>query len=203
LIIGGGGHVLVSSFDSAYSGTPPWDIGRPQSEIVRLAAAGEIRGDVLDVGCGTGENLLYLAALGHNAVGIDLSPTAIHKARKKAESRGQKARFVVGDALSLEELRANFDSVIDCGLFHTFSDEMRLAFARSLHSVLNAQGRYFMLCFSELEPDDWGGPRRVSQKEIRDTFHKGWRINYIREARFETNWPQIEGRAWLSSIILA
>src|SRR5438552_5614848 len=130
LIIGGGSQAIsVSFFDSAYSGTPPWDIGRPQPEIVRLAAAGEIRGDVLDVGCGTGENLLYLAGLGHGVVvGIDLSPTAIDKARRKAESRRQKARFVVGDALKLEKLRMNFDSVIDCGLFHTFSDEMRPAF---------------------------------------------------------------------------
>ncbi len=192
----------MSFFDSAYSGTPPWDIGRPQSEIVRLAAAGEIRGDVLDVGCGTGENLHYLAGLGHRGVGIDLSPTAIGKARKKAEGRRQKARFIVGDALRLEELRRRFDTIIDCGLFHTFSDEMRHAFTPSLRSALSEQGTYFMLCFSEYEPADWGGPRRVSQKEIRDTFDEFWRINYIREARFETNWPQVKGRAWLSSITL-
>jgi cyclopropane fatty-acyl-phospholipid synthase-like methyltransferase len=191
---------IVAFFDSAYSGTPPWDIGRPQPEIVRLAEAGEIRGDLLDIGCGTGENVLYLAGLGHNATGIDLSPAAIGKALLKSKNRGQKARFVVGDALSLEELGAHFDSVVDCGLFHTFSDEMRPIFSRSLHSVLNPGGTYFVLCFSEREPDDWGGPRRVTQKEIRETFGKVWKINYIREARFETNLPQIKGRAWLSSI---
>ncbi len=192
----------MAFFDSAYSGTPPWDIGRPQAEIVRLAEAGEIRGRIIDIGCGTGENALYLAGLGHTTVGIDLSPTAITKARRKAESRRQKVAFVVGDALKLEELRIRFDSAVDCGLFHTFSDEMRHIFTGSLRSVLKHGGTYFMLCFSEHEPADWGGPRRVTQEEIRNTFGKGWRIDYIRKARFEANLHEIEGRAWLSSITL-
>jgi cyclopropane fatty-acyl-phospholipid synthase-like methyltransferase len=195
----------MAFFDTAYAGTPPWDIGRPQPEIVRLAEAGEMRRIVLDVGCGTGENALYLAGQGHSVVGIDLSPTAIEKAQRKAESRRQeeKARFVIGDALNLEEeLHMRFDSTIDCGLFHTFSDEMRHVFTRSLSSILKPGSTYFMLCFSEREPEEWGGPRRITQKEIRDTFSKGWKINYIREARFETNWSQIEGRAWLASITL-
>jgi SAM-dependent methyltransferase len=190
----------MASFDSAYSGSPPWDIGRPQREIVQLATTGSIRGDVLDLGCGTGENLLHLVGLGHKGVGIDLSLTAIEKARRKAATRQLGARFIVGDALKLEELGERFDTGIDCGLFHTFSNRMRRAFTKSLKSALKPGGVYFMLCFSENEPKDWGGPRRVTQGEIRDTFSKGWRINYIRDARLETNWPQIEGHAWLSSI---
>lgn len=190
----------MSFFDSAYTGTPPWDIGRPQGEIVRLARAGEIRGDVLDVGCGTGENLLYLVGLGHDGTGIDISPKAIEKARLKAKSRQLEAKFVVGNALNLERLERLFDTGIDCGLFHTFSDGMRRNFAESLKSALRPGGTYYMLCFSEDEPEDWGGPRRVTQREIRDTFANGWRINYIRGARFDVNFPQIEGRAWLSSI---
>jgi len=57
-----------------------------------------------------------------------------------------------------------------------------------------------MLCFSEKEPKEWGGPRRVSQKEIRETFSRDWKVNYIREAKFEARLDEIEGRAWLSSI---
>jgi hypothetical protein len=43
-------------FDSAYRGTPPWDIGRPQKEFVELVRRGEITGSVLDIGCGRGDS---------------------------------------------------------------------------------------------------------------------------------------------------
>ncbi len=139
-------------FDSAYGGIPPWDIGHPQKEFIRLAEEGEIGGRVLDVGCGTGENALYLAHLGFEVWGIDGAQSAIKKAREKAKERGIKANFLTGDALKLQSLQKRFDTVIDCGLFHVFTDEERPIFATSLSSVLYPSGRYFMLCFSEHEP---------------------------------------------------
>jgi 2-polyprenyl-3-methyl-5-hydroxy-6-metoxy-1,4-benzoquinol methylase len=83
--------VIVSSFNSAYTGTPAWDIGRPQKEFVHLARANEIQGRVLDVGCGTGEHALYLAASGLEAWGVDSAPAAIDKAVAKAKERGLRA----------------------------------------------------------------------------------------------------------------
>jgi hypothetical protein len=56
-----------------------------------------------------------------------------------------------------------------------------------------------MLCFGEQEPGSWG-PRRVTQAEIRAAFGNGWRINYIRQAFFESNLRRGPARAWLSSI---
>ena len=91
-------------------------------------------------------------------------------------------------------------SITDCGLFHTFSDEGRRIFAKNLKAVLNKSGTYFMLCFSDKEPADWGGPRRVSKDEIMGTFDTGWKINYVREARFSTTFNDEGGYAWLSSI---
>ena len=61
----------MSIFDEAYCGTPNWDIGRAQPVFVSLDEAGEISGDVLDVGCGTGENALFLAEHGHEVWGVD------------------------------------------------------------------------------------------------------------------------------------
>ncbi len=186
-------------FNSMYEGVPPWDIGRPQQEFIRLEEAGEIRGSVLDVGCGTGENALYLAGLGHAVWGIDSAPVAIEKAKAKARKRGLKAIFLFFDALKLQYLGRTFDTVIDSGLFHVFSDEERPVFVNSLASVLRPGGIYYMLCFSEHETGSWG-PRRVTQAEIRETFQKGWKINYIREAMFESNVHDGGARAWLSSI---
>jgi len=191
--------IIMDFFDSAYEGIPPWDIGRPQREIIRLAEEREIIGGVLDVGCGSGENALYLAHLGFEVWGIDAAPSAIKKAREKAKERGIKVKFLVGDALRLQSLQNKFDTVIDCGLFHVFTDEERPIFTASLSSVLFPGGRYFMLCFSEHEPGSFG-PRRVTQAEIRATFSKGWKINYIREAEFETRFGAESVKAWLSSI---
>src|SRR5882672_60513 len=91
----------VEDFDAMYEGTPPWDIGRPQSAFVRLAEAGDLRGRVLDIGCGTGEHALMAAGLGLTATGVDAAPTAIGIARRKAEERKLEARFIVADALDL------------------------------------------------------------------------------------------------------
>ena len=110
--------------------------------------------------------------------------------------------FVVGDALHLGNLGQRFDTITDSGLFHVFTDEERAIFVKSLRSALNKHGRYLMLCMSDEEPADWGGPRRVSRNEIRMTFGAGWKVDWIREARFETTLHNDGHFAWLSSITL-
>ena len=71
-------------FSPAYEGTPPWDIGAPQPAIVRAAGRELIGGRVIDIGCGTGENSLFVSALGHDVLGIDAVPRAIALAKGKA-----------------------------------------------------------------------------------------------------------------------
>jgi ubiquinone/menaquinone biosynthesis C-methylase UbiE len=177
-----------------------WDIDRPQVEFVRIAREGAVGGKVLDVGCGTGENTIFLASLGLEVLGLDLASLAIEKARKKALEREVQVEFVVGNALHLEKLNMRFDTITDCGLFHVFSDKNRKIFVKSLRTALNETGTYYMLCFSDKEPKNWGGPRRVSKEEIVQTFESGWKINYIKEARFSTTFNDEGGYAWLSSI---
>lgn len=190
----------MSFFNEAYRGAPPWDIGRPQGEFVRLAEEGKVMGDVIDVGCGTGENAIMFASEGHRVLGVDSSPLAIQKASAKAKERKSRAEFMVADALDLPSIGRNFDAAIDCGLFHVFSDSERGSFAKSLQGALSPGGTYFMLCFSDREPSDWGGPRRVTKEEIRSTFSRGWRVDWIHAARFESKYHDEGGHAWLSSI---
>ncbi len=188
----------LEEFDAFYSGTPPWDIGRPQPAFQRLADAGALNGRVLDVGCGTGEHALLAAKLGLDAVGIDTAGTAIAIAHRKARERGLAVRFVRANALQLESLGDTFDTVLDCGLFHVFSDEDRQRFVASLSAVVRPGGRYFMLCFSERQPGD-AGPRRVTQAEIRTSFKGAWSVDSIEPATIEvTTGPAV--LAWLASL---
>jgi cyclopropane fatty-acyl-phospholipid synthase-like methyltransferase len=186
-------------FDSAYRGTPPWDIGRPQKEFIDLVRHGEITGSVLDIGCGSGDNALFFAQEGFDVWGIDSSSLAIQKAREKSQQRGLPVHFQILNARELAKLNRTFDTATDSGLFHTLSDDDRPLFVKSLAAVLSPHGTYFMLCFSDREPGGYG-PRRISEREIRETFSDGWSIRYIRPATFESNTRAQGPRAWLSSI---
>jgi cyclopropane fatty-acyl-phospholipid synthase-like methyltransferase len=129
-----------------------------------LEEAGLIRGSVLDGGCGTGENALYLASRGHEVWGLDFVPVAIERATAKAKERGLDAHFQVGDALMLDQLGRSFDTVINCGLFHTFGDEERPLYASGLATVVRPGGSVHILCFSDPEPPGQG-PRLLELVE--------------------------------------
>ncbi|MGO9310461.1 MAG: class I SAM-dependent methyltransferase [Spirochaetia bacterium] len=192
----------MSGFDSAYLGVPPWDIGRPQVELVRLEEGGGIRGSVLDCGCGTGENALYIAGRGYVVWGIDSAPNAIRKAESKARDRGIAATFQVSDALNLDSLGRTFDTVIDCGLFHVFADPDRERYVASLASVTATGARLVLLCFSDRQPGNTG-PRRVTSSEIRRAFSRGWRVLDVRTAILETNLEGDPVKAWLAEVLRA
>ncbi len=192
---------VTDRFEAAYlEGSAPWDIGRAQPALVSLVEAGPIIGRVIDIGCGTGENALYLATLGLDVVGVDGSPEAIRQARDKATRRGVSVTFDVANVLDLRDYRQSFDTATDSGVFHVFDDDDRPRYERSVRGVLRPGGRLFLLCFSERQPGNWG-PRRVTQRELRETFTDGWHVDGIHDALFATiddNAPQVE--AWLAAI---
>ena len=143
--------------EDLYASPPPWDIGRPRPAFLALAAVGAIRGRVLDAGCGTGEHVLMCTGLGLDATGVNLAARALRTAETKARDRGLAARFLRQDARHLAGLGETFGTVLDCGLFHVFTDADRPADAASLRATLEPGGRYFMLCFSDRQPGHWDG----------------------------------------------
>jgi SAM-dependent methyltransferase len=186
-------------FDEMYVGVPPWDIGRAQPEVVRIADDGGFKGDVIDVGCGTGENALELSARGSPVVGVDAAPRAIEKAKAKALERDLPAEFLVGDVLSLDSLGRRFDTALDCGVFHVFEDHERPTYVASLASALEPGGVLHLLCFSDRQPGDIG-PRRVTQQELRDSFAEGWDVVEIVATTFVANLPGGGAQAWRATI---
>ena len=148
----------MPGWDEAYaaSAPAPWDIGLPQPAFVRLAEQGLLSGQVLDSGCGTGEQTLLAAAHGADAMGVDVSGRAVQRARDKAAERGLRARFEVADALHLDDLGLTFDTIIDSGVFHVFDDAKRARYVASLASVLRPGGNCYLICFSDRQPGTAG-----------------------------------------------
>jgi ubiquinone/menaquinone biosynthesis C-methylase UbiE len=171
--------------------------------LVRLADAGEIVEPVLDCGCGTGEQAIMVAERGMEVVGVDFAPTAIEAAKRKAAQRGLSVDFQVADALDLGVLGRQFRTVIDSGVFHTFSDAERPVYVASLADVVASGGVLHLLCFSELTPGDYG-PRRVTQAELYAAFRTGWVVERIEAERFDVlpDFP-VEPHAWLARIVRA
>jgi SAM-dependent methyltransferase len=188
-------------WDASYlDGPAPWDTGQPQPAILRLASEGAFAGAVLDAGCGTGENALHLASLGLRVLGVDVAETALSLAREKAADRGLDAEFVVADALHLDRLGRVFETVLDCGLFHTFDRDERRGYVASLASVTGRGGHLYVLCFSDVGPET--GPHPVSQEELRAAFGhgSGWSVASIDPDRCQTRFAAQGAPAWLAKI---
>jgi SAM-dependent methyltransferase len=155
---------------------------------------------VLDAGCGTGENALHVASLGLSVLGVDVAETALAIAREKADGRGLDVEFAAADAFELERLGRRFETVLDCGLFHTFASDERPGYVASLAAVTEHGGTLFLLCFSDEGPDT--GPHPVSQEELRAAFDpsRGWKVAAIEPDRVQTRFHDGGAPAWLATI---
>jgi SAM-dependent methyltransferase len=189
-------------WDASYHGGPaPWDVGQPQPAVMRLASSGGLAGAVLDAGCGSGDNALHLAGRGLSVLGVDVAETAITLGRAKADGSGLDVEFEVADAFDLARLGRTFDTVLDCGLFHSFDTEERSRYAASLASVTERGAALYVLCFSDQGPST--GPHPVSTDDLRGAFtpESGWNVVSIEPERLLTRFHSDDGApAWLAKI---
>lgn len=189
-------------WDASYhDGPAPWEIGGPQPAIARLASEDGFTGTVLDAGCGSGDNTLHVASLGLPVLGVDVAETALAMAREKAGACGIEAEFAAADAFQLERLGRRFDTVLDCGLFHSFEGDERSRYAASLASVTEHGGTLYVLCFSDDGPGT--GPHPVSRDDLRAVFNpgRGWDVAAIEPDRVRTRYHDENGApAWLATI---
>lgn len=192
----------VMDWDAAYrghifAGPPPWNIGKPQPAIANLIAAGQVQDPVLDAGCGIGDLTIALAQAGHTVTGIDISAEAINHAAKQASTRGLTARFVQGDARDLAALglgEPQFNTVIDCTLFHSLPLDARDDYLRGISAAANPGARLYLLVFTtDSLPTDspCPVPNLVTEAEVRDAVAKHWTVDTIDPSHVAVRLPDI------------
>jgi ubiquinone/menaquinone biosynthesis C-methylase UbiE len=132
---------------------------------------------------------------------VDVAGTALSIAREKAADRGLDVDFMVADALHLDDLGRTFETVLDCGLFHTFDGDERRDYVASLAAVTSHGGNLYVLCFSDAGPGT-RGPHPVSEDELRTAFSRsgGWTVTSVSPDRIRTSFDAHGPPAWLAKI---
>jgi len=150
----------------------PWDVGEPEKELVRLVESGYLKptDNVLDLGCGTGTDSIYLAKKGFQVVGIDISPSAVKKAETKAKNDQVTAQchFYPRDALDLSFLKSKFDFVFDKTCLGGIDSPRRGEYVRSVKEVLAPSAKFLLIAISD--SDSSKDPGNLSQNDIQNLF---------------------------------
>lgn len=160
----------------------PWDIGEPQPALAELVEMGWCRGRILDIGCGTGELGLTLAARGHSVTGVDLAPSAIALARCKAAERGLDVEFVAADATELHGYDGCFDTVVDSGLLHCLQPSAQRRYLEVLRRICRPGARVAVLCFADLPGARTPDRGRLTEGGLRELFTDGWDVDALEAA---------------------
>ena len=171
----------------------PWNIETPPEVLTRLVESGKVKPcKTLDLGCGTGNYSIYLASLGFEVTGIDISPTAIKIAQENAKRKGINCEFLVANVLgNLNKVKDTFDFAYDWELLHQIFPEQRRIYVKNVYEILNPGAKYLSVCFSENDPG-FGGSGKYrktrlctilyfsSEDELRALFEQYFKIKELK-----------------------
>jgi len=197
------GVAMLERWDGAYrrNHLPGWDVGRPASELQKAVQAGTLKpGRAVVLGCGTGTNAIHLAQRGFTVTGIDVAPTALALAERKAEKAGVRVTWLVADVLAPPPLEP-FDVIFDRGCYHGVRRVSAAGYMKTVNA-LSRPGTLMLLLAGNANQSARGGPPRVDEPELVGDFAKTWDFVSLREARFDSRDPNRKSGAWMWAALL-
>lgn len=176
----------------------PWDLGRPDVNLIQTVTTMDINPcKALEIGCGTGNNSIWLSQNNFDVIGIDTSEIAIQKAVEKASIGNDKCTFLVNDILLNKIDGAPFSFAFDRGCFHSFnSDEERKTFAEKVAAHLEKDGLWLSLVGNADEKRDFPGPPQRTARDIVNSVEPCFEILSLVSGHFESDHPS-PPRAWV------
>jgi SAM-dependent methyltransferase len=180
------------------AGDTPWDIGKPDFNLIQTITTMPINPrKALDIGCGTGDNAIWLSQQNFHVIGIDTSEIAIEKAKEKALKANVKCTFIVADILTNQTEGAPFGFVFDRGCFHSLnSDKERERFAKNVNGHLEKDGLWLSLVGNADEQRHAAGPPQRTARDIVNAVEPYFEILSLVSSYFGSNRPN-PPRAWV------
>ena len=188
-------------------GTPPW-VQQARPELVELVESGDLRpGRAIDLGCGEGDNAIFLAQRGFRVTAVDFSAAAIAKAKVKAGKAGADVNFVIDDLTQLTRVEGQFDLLVDYGTFDDLSIKDRAAYVDQVTSLAKPGARFLLWCF-EWELKGWErlatailpfGNLALRPGEVERWFASMFEIRRVAGESDLPKWP----RGWAAYLLTA
>jgi SAM-dependent methyltransferase len=176
-------------FNLWYFFNPPWDTGISPLELMEYIQS-HPPGRALDMGCGTGTNVITLAKHGWQATGVDFAIPAVRNARKKASEAGVEVDFYIDDVTRLEHISGEFDLVLDMGCFHSLSSDGRQKYMHKLTRVLAPSGAFLVYVFFKDTDEEGAGVSEADLKKLEESLELEWRQNGTERGRRPSAWLQ-------------
>lgn len=182
----------------------PWNVETPPELLVQLVESGKVKPcRAIDLGCGVGNYAIYLATKGFDVTGIDISPTAIKTAKKKAREKGVRCNFLVGDVLGDIDkvVYETFQFAYDWELLHHIFPDKRRGYVENVHRIVEPRGKYLSVCFSE-QDNSFGGTGKYrktplgtvlyfsSREELKNLFQPYFRITKLKEIEIQSRFSK-------------
>lgn len=161
-------------FNMWYFGNPPWDTQITPPELVSFVRSSQ-PGAALDLGCGTGTNLVYLAQHGWQVSGIDFALKAVEMAKRRLAREHCQGSVLVGDVTHLEAIQGPFDLILDIGCYHSVAPSGRERYRSSLPRLLKNGGTFLLYAHIKNQPDNQVGLDEQEIASFADLLRPDWR----------------------------